>query len=130
MKVHLPGRVLRSREPIPTQLRRKPFGNPGSGLEDDLELFLSIRSDFVDALERDEPAPAQDSNSRTDRLDLPQVMRGINDRSASFGELAQNPNQLSTQEGIQSARRLIQDNEIGFMLQREQQPDLLPVAER
>ena len=85
---------------------------------------MSTRVDEV------EPALADQADPIGDVLHLGQDVRGEEDRAAALGGLGDQLVERLLHERVEAARRLVEDEQVGVVHERLDEPDLLPVSAR
>ena len=84
--------------------------------------------DGLDRVDLDEPALADDGDPIAGAVDLVDDVRRQEDRPARGLRLAHELEERLLDERVQPRRRLVEDEQIGLVLERDDQPDLLLVA--
>src|SRR5467141_4574393 len=98
--------------------------------EFDLDPMEADAPQLLELRHLDQPARAQDADSVAYMLDLGQDVRGEKDRGAGVAGLAQQRVELLLVQRIKAAGRLIEDQQVWFVHEREHDRELLLVAAR
>src|SRR5438105_1134902 len=134
------GRWKQSHELRGQRGHRRTEGSP-RGARSILQ-HLAARSEFVlhvvnpdprqltELRHLDQPACAKDANPVADVLDLRQNVRREKDRRAGIARFAQELIELLLVQGIEPARRLVEDEQVWPVHEREEDAELLLVAAR
>src|SRR5712691_12291320 len=101
-----------------------------AGRELDLHMVDSYARQLTQLSDLDQPARAQDADPVAYVLDLGKDVRGKKDRGTAVARFAQQLVELLLVQGIEPARRLVEDEQVGPMHERKQDPELLLVAAR
>src|SRR6478735_9038227 len=96
--------------------------------EDDLDLVVSEITEILHPPGPDESAVADDADPVARLLDLGQDVTRQEDRPALCLRLADEVVERLLDEWVESRCRLVEDEQLGLMLERDDEPDLLLVA--
>ncbi|MDQ0259286.1 hypothetical protein J2W20_001174 [Sinomonas atrocyanea] len=89
-----------------------------------------LPAEVGEPLHRDQPAFPHDADALGDALDVAEDVGGEEDGAASPGVLAQQRVELPLDEGVEPARRLVEDEEVRLGHEREDHGQLPAVAAR
>ena len=98
--------------------------------EAQLDLMVGKVAKRLHSIDLDQPALADDRDAIAGLLDLAEDVAGQEDRPALGLGLADDLVEGLLDERIETGRRLVEDQQVGSMLQRDDEPDLLLVALR
>ena len=86
------------------------------------------RAEVVDGVDEVEPALPDQADAIGDVLYLGEDVRGEEDRAAALGGLGDELVERLLHERVEAARRLVEDEQVGIVHERLDEPDLLPVS--
>ena len=98
--------------------------------ETKLHLVVGEIPQRIDAVHAHQPAIADDRHAIATALDFAQDVAGEEDRPAVGYPLAQQREERLLNERVEAGRRFVEQQQLGLVLQRRDQPDLLLVALR
>ena len=96
--------------------------------EGQLDVVEGEVADGLDAVDLDQPALADDRDAVAGPVDLVDDVRRQEDRPSVVARLADEPEERLLDERVEARRRLVEDEQVGPVLERDDQPDLLLVA--
>src|SRR4051794_19538243 len=96
--------------------------------ERQLDVMERELADRLDPVDLDEAALPDDRHAVARPVHLVDDVRRQEDRPAVVARLADEPEERLLDKGVKAGRRLIQDEQVGPVLERDDQPDLLLVA--
>ncbi len=101
----------------------------GAG-EGQLDMVEGELADGLDAVHLDQPALADDRDPVAGPVDLVDDVRRQEDRPSVVARLADEPEERLLDERVEARRRLVEDEQVRPVLERDDQADLLLVALR
>ena len=108
--------------------QRLELGRRDRAREPQLDLVVGEVAQGVDAVDLGEPAVADDRDPVAGPLDLGQDVARQEDRPAVGHRLADELEERLLDERVETRRRLVEDQQLGSVLERDDEPDLLLVA--